>query len=201
VLFLPAGTLYYYQAWLFLAVLLLPLLFVLSYLMKYNPKLLERRMRFKEKMKSESILIKVSQLFSFIGILIPGLDFRYGWSIVPVWLIILSNILILAGYMLIFWVFRTNTYTSRIIEVEKGQKVADKGPYAIVRHPMYVGVILMYNFMPLALGSYYALVFFIPGIFIILFRIKDEEILLEKQLKGYKEYMKKVRYRLLPGIY
>ncbi len=200
-LFLPAGTFRYWQGWTFLCILLIPFLFVVSYLLRYNPELLERRMRFKEKELKQKTIIKLANLLFFIGFLIPGFDYRFGWSNVPLWLIILSDIIIFLGYILVFLVFRENTYTSRIIEVEKGQKVISTGPYSIVRHPMYVGIIMMYIFMPLALGSYFASVFFLPVIALIVSRIFNEEEVLSKDLKGYKEYTKKVKYRLIPGIW
>jgi len=200
-LFVPAGSLEYWAAWVFMETLFIPFIFVLFYLLKHDPALLERRMRFKEKEAKENILIKITQLLFLIGFLIPGLDYRYGWSDVPLWIIILSNIIIFSGYMLVFNVFRQNTYTSRIIEVEKDQKVITTGLYSIIRHPMYAGLIPMYIFMPLALGSYYALIPILPSIIIIILRIYDEEKVLGNSLNGYKEYCKKVRYRLIPGIW
>jgi protein-S-isoprenylcysteine O-methyltransferase Ste14 len=199
--FLPAGTFNYWQAWLFMATLFIPFAFVASYLIKNDPELAERRMRFKEKVIAQKKIIDFSKLFFFIGILIPGFDYRYGWSSVPVWLVILSNIFILLGYFIVFLVFKENKYTSRIIEVEKGQKVISTGPYSVIRHPMYAGVILMFIFMPIALGSYWALIPFFPAIAIIIPRILNEEKVLLKGLKGYEEYTKKVRYRLMPGVW
>jgi len=199
--FVPAGTLNYWQAWLFLFVLFVPVIFTANYLIKHDPKLLERRMQFKEKRVKQKFIVKFSGLLFLIGILITGLDFRFGWSSVPFWLVIFSDLIILLSYYLVYLVFKENSYTSRTIKVEKEQKITTTGPYAIVRHPMYVGVILMYLFMPLALGSYWALIFFIPTIPIIMVRALDEEKALLKDLKGYKEYTKKVKYRLLPGVW
>jgi protein-S-isoprenylcysteine O-methyltransferase Ste14 len=200
-LFLPAGTFDYWQAWLFLAVLFLPFLFVVSYLVKNDPALLDRRMRFREKVAEQKRLIDFSKIFFFFGFLVPGFDFRYRWSSVPSWLVIASDVIIFAGYMIIFSVFRENQYTSRIIEVERGQKVISTGPYSIVRHPMYAGIILMFIFMPIALGSFWALIPLSPAIGIIIPRLLNEEIVLSKELKGYEEYTKKVRYRLIPGVW
>jgi protein-S-isoprenylcysteine O-methyltransferase Ste14 len=200
-LFWPAGTLDYWQGWIFLATLFIPFLFVASYLLKYDPELAERRMRFKEKEINQKILINISKIVFFIGFIIPGFDHRYGWSDVPAYLVVLSDLLIFFGYMLIFCVFKENSFTSRIVEVEKGQKVITTGPYSKVRHPMYSGFILMYLFIPLALGSYWAMIFFIPIVAIIIFRALDEEKVLLKDLEGYKEYYKKVRYRMIPGIW
>jgi protein-S-isoprenylcysteine O-methyltransferase Ste14 len=201
-LFVPAGTTDYWQGWLFMLTLFTPFLFVVAYFLKHDPRLLERRMRFKEKEAKQKTIIKIANLLSFIGFLIPGLDHRYGWSTVPTWLIIVSDITILLGYLLIFFVFKENSYTTRTVEVLKGQKVITTGPYSVIRHPMYVGIILMYLSMPIALGSYWAaLIFFIPVITIIVARTLNEEKVLLKQLRGYKEYTKKVRYRIIPGIW
>ena len=200
-LFLPAGSLYFWQAWVFMGVLFIPVVFVVFYFLKHDPELLERRFRFKEKEAKQKSIIKLAQLFFIIGLLIPGLDFRYGWSNVPVWLVIVSDVAIFFSYMLVFLVFKENSYTSRIIEVDKNQKVVSTGPYAIVRHPMYAGTIPMFLCLPLALGSYFALVFFAPVAILILFRILNEETVLLRDLKGYREYTKKVKYRLIPGIW
>jgi len=199
--FLPAGTFAYWQAWIYLAILFIPMVFVLNYLLKNNPKLLERRMRMREKEQAQKKIVKFSSFFLLLAYIVPGFDFRWGWSHVPLALVVTSFILVLFGYYLVFLVFRENTYTSRIIEVEQGQKVTSSGPYAIVRHPMYIGAILMYLFSPLALGSWWA---FIPGAMIIptiVFRILNEEKILQRDLPGYIEYMQKVKYRLLPGIW
>lgn len=200
-LFLPAGSLEYWQAWLFISIFFIPVIFVASYLLKHDPELLERRPQFKEKEVQEKWVIKIASLFFFLGFLIPGFDYRYGWSSVPTWLIITSDVLIITGYLLVFFVFKENSYTSRIIEVEKGQKVITTGPYSVIRHPMYAGVILMYIFIPIALGSYWALIFFMPVIAVIIFRALDEEKVLSRGLKGYKEYCTKVKYRIIPGIW
>ncbi|VVB99664.1 Phospholipid methyltransferase [uncultured archaeon] len=200
-LFLPAGSLNYWEAWVFLCVLFVPFIFVVSYLFRHDPGLLEKRMRFKEKEVQEKKIIKITQLLFFIAFLVPGLDYRFGWSDVPFWLVAVSDALVFIGYMIVFLVFRENTHASRIVEVEKNQKVISTGPYAVVRHPMYVGTILMFLFMPLALGSYFSLAFFVPIIIAIFFRIIDEEKLLLMDLEGYREYCGKVKYRLVPGIW
>jgi protein-S-isoprenylcysteine O-methyltransferase Ste14 len=200
-LFLPAGSLYYWQAWVFMGALFIPVIFTVSYFIKNDPKLLERRLRLREKEASERTLIKLGQLSLLVGIIVPGLDYRFGWSSVPFWLVILADVIVFLSYLLVFFVFKENSYASRIVEVEKKQKVISTGPYAIVRHPMYAGILPLYLAVPFALGSYYALIFFIPVIFVIIFRIFDEERLLSKNLKGYKEYMKKVKYRLIPFVW
>jgi len=200
--FIPAGTLRYWEAWAWLAVVIIPMFFVLAYLLRNDPALLERRMHTRETEKPQSLMVKLSLAVFIVAYLIPGLDYRFGWSNVPVWLELFSLLMVLLGYLLIFAVFRENTYTSRVVEVAAGQTVIDTGPYSIVRHPMYVGAITMYVFTPLALGSYWAL---LPTLFIIpiltVLRIPNEEEVLKRELTGYAEYMQKVRYRLVPGIW
>ena len=200
-LFVPAGSLYYWQAWIYCGVIFIPAFFVVQYFLKKDPELLERRMRMKEKEEKQKSIIKFAAIISFIGFIIPGLDYRYHWSNVPVLLVIISNIIVLLGYIFVFFVLRENSYASRIIEVENGQKVITTGPYAIVRHPMYLGVLLMYLFTPLALGSYWALIFFLPFLPIIVFRLLNEEEVLLRELPGYEEYCQKTRYHLVPFIW
>lgn len=200
-LFLPAGSLDYWQAWIYCSVLFIPALFVVFYFLKKDPELLERRMRMREKEERQKTIIKIGYILFFIGFIIPGLDYRYHWSNVPVLLVIAANAIVLSGYILVFFVLRENSYASRIIEVEKGQKVITTGPYAIVRHPMYLGVLLMYLLTPLALGSYRALIFFLPILPLIVARLMNEEELLLRELPGYKEYCQKTRYRLIPFIW
>jgi len=200
-LFLPAGSFGYWQAWIYCGVIFIPVFFVVFYFLKKDPELLERRMRMREKEEKQKTIIKLAYIFFFIGFIIPGLDYRYHWSDVPVLLVIAANVIVLSGYIFVFFVLRENSYASRIIEVEKGQKVITTGPYAIVRHPMYLGVLLMYLFTPLALGSYWALMFFLPLLPLIVFRLLNEEEVLLRELIGYEEYCGKTRYRLFPFIW
>ncbi|UCB56871.1 MAG: isoprenylcysteine carboxylmethyltransferase family protein [Candidatus Omnitrophota bacterium] len=200
-LFLPAGTVFYWQAWVYMAILFVPMLFAIGYLLKYDPVLLERRLRLKEKLVLQDRLIKWAYLIFGLFLVIPGLDQRYHWSKVAPAVVVPAEILVLAGYILCLWVFKENPYASRIVEVMPEQKVVTTGLYALVRHPMYLGALVMYVFTPLALGSYWALLL-IPflTIFLVL-RILDEEKLLLRQLRGYWEYTQKTRYRLIPGIW
>ncbi len=200
-LFIPAGTLAYWQAWVYLAVLMLLVGFVGAYLFIRDPKLLERRMRMRETQSTQKKVVAVTWIFFLAAFVIPGLDIRFGWSNVPYPVVIAADVIVLLGYFIVFLVFRENSYASRVVEVEKGQKVISTGPYAVVRHPMYSGVIVFYVFSPLALGSYWGM---IPALFIIpalAARIKGEERELSAELEGYKEYTARVRYRLVPGIW
>ncbi len=200
-LFLPAGTWNYWQAWVYMGMLLIPMFFVMVYLIRNNPELLERRMRLREQRSEQKLIVKISLIFFLLAYLLPGFDIRFGWSNVPVWICIVADVLILVGYGIVVRVFQVNSYASRVVEINSGQKVIDTDVYAIVRHPMYFGAILMYSLSPLALGSYWAM---IPGIMIVpvlVARILDEEVALEKDLPGYTEYKQKTKYRLLPFVW
>jgi len=199
--FLPAGTFAYWEAWVYLAILSVSLLFVAIYLLKNDPELLARRMRMREKEAAQQRIIKLSYIPFVLAFLLPGFDKRFGWSNVPAGVVVISDLLVFVGFGIIFLALRENRYASRIIEVEQGQTVISSGPYAMVRHPMYLGALPLYTFSPLALGSYWAM---IPAIWIIPFivaRIRNEEIVLARDLNGYQEYMRKIRYRLIPGMW
>lgn len=200
-LFLPAGTLDYWQAWVFLAILFVPVAFVGLYFLKNDPEFLERRMKTKEKEATQKSIIRIGYVIFLIGFLVPGLDHRFGWSNVPAEVSIIADLFMFLGYVICFLAFKENSYAARVVEVVKGQKVITTGPYSIVRHPMYVGVIIMYVAIPFALGSYFALLFFLPIIPMIIYRILNEEEVLLRELEGYKEYCQKTRYRLIPGVW
>lgn len=199
--FLPAGTFAYWQAWLYMAVLLTPMFCVIVYLFKKDPGLLERRMRMKEKETEQKKIIKSSYLFFLLAFLLPGFDQRFGWSNVAPAAAIAADVLVLLSYGLFFLVLRENSYASRIIEVEADQKVISSGPYAVIRHPMYLGISLMFLFTPLALGSYWAMLSSVLIVPLLVARIRSEESLLQRELKGYTEYMQKTKYRLIPGVW
>lgn len=156
---------------------------------------------YREKEAEQKTIIKVGNTLFFVGFLIPGLDFRFGWSGVPVWLVIVSNVFVFLGYFLIFLTFKANVFAGRTVEVFKGQKVIDTGPYALIRHPMYAGFILMFFFMPIALGSFWAVIAFIPECIIIILRALNEEEVLKRDLPGYTAYCKKVHYHLVPLLW
>lgn len=199
VLFLPAGSLQYWEAWILWSGFSILTLFITVYFLKKSPELLSRRMKHKEKeaTKKPPAILNLC----FLCYIIPGLDFRFHWSSVPVGVIIAANAVVFTGYLFIILVFKENSYASTVIQVEKEQRVITTGPYAIVRHPMYLGLILMMLFTPLALGSFWAI---IPALLIIpmnVFRIAGEEDVLLRDLPGYKEYCLKTRYRLIPLIW
>jgi protein-S-isoprenylcysteine O-methyltransferase Ste14 len=198
---IPAGTLIYWQVYLYITILVIHMIFVLFYFLKNDPLFLERRTKAKEKEK-EQIIIQI--VFSFIflsGFVIPGFDKRFGWSDVPIYIVIIADIVILLGYLLIFFVFKQNSYASRIVEVEKNQKVISTGLYGFVRHPMYIGVIVMFVPTPIALGSYWGLIPMTTIPIALVFRIINEEKVLSKDLPGYKDYCQKTRYRLIPYVW
>jgi protein-S-isoprenylcysteine O-methyltransferase Ste14 len=199
--FWPAGTFDYWQAWLWLAVLFLPLMGMFAYLIKRDPALLERRVRTGEQRPEQKRIIAISALYLILIFLLPGFDKRFGWSSVPVWLVLAADLLVLAGFALNFLVIRVNSYASRVVEIQEGQKVITTGPYALVRHPMYTSIILILLATPVALGSFWGVIPAVAYIPLLAARAKNEEELLVDELAGYREYMQKTRYRLFPGIW
>ena len=200
-LFIPAGTIYYYNAWLLIELLFIPMFFVGLVMYFKNQDLLKSRLNAKEKLGDQKVIIILSGLMFVIGFVVAGLDYRFSFIRLPNVVVIISSIIFIISYILYGEVLRENTYLSRTIEVKKDQKVIDTGLYGIVRHPMYSVTILLFLSMPLILGSLVSFVIFLNYPFIILERIKSEEKVLEKELKGYKEYKKKVKYKLIPFIY
>ena len=199
--FAPAGTFAYWQAWAYMGVVLIPMLFVMVYMLRNAPELLARRLQMRERERTQKGVIGFGILFLFGAFLVPGFDRRWGWSTMPWWAVVAADLLVLLGYAMIFRVFRENQYTSRTVQVEQGQQVISTGPYATVRHPMYVGVLVFYLASPIALGSWWACLPAAVIIPILVVRILNEELVLERDLPGYKEYKQKTRYRLLPGIW
>jgi len=199
--FVPAGTIYYWQAWIYLILMFFVAIAISIYLFRHDKAVIERRMKLKEKEEPQKKIIKIGSIFYLILFIIPGLDFRFGWSQVPLAVVILSDAVFLFGYYLFFLTLRENPYAARTIEVEKGQRVITTGPYAIVRHPMYSAILLIMLVTPLCLGSYWGMIATIPMFPLIVFRILNEEKVLSENLPGYKEYLKKNRYRLIPAIW
>lgn len=184
-----------------MGILLIPISLAAIYLLKNDPELLERRMRTREGQSEQSVVIMLTSIFLVVTFLLPGFDKRLGWSNTPVWMVIVADILVLLGYYLFYLVLRENSYASRVVEVEADQKVISSGPYALVRHPMHAAILLMFAISPLALGSIWGM---LPMILLPIFlvaRILNEEKVLREELDGYKEYTKRVRYRLIPGLW
>jgi len=198
---LPAGTFKYWQVYLYFSVIVIPMVFVLFYFLKRDPKFLERRAKGTEKVKEQKLIQLINLPVFMAAFIIPGLDRRFGWSDVPVEIIIITNIVILGGYLIIFNVFRQNSYASRIVETDKEQKVIITGLYGVVRHPMYIGVLIMYMPTPLSLGSYWGLIPMALLPVALVLRILNEEKVLKENLEGYKEYCLKTKYRLIPYIW
>lgn len=200
-LFLPAGSLRYWQGCAFMALWFLPMLIASPYFLKRDPQLVERRLQTKEKSSEQKTIIRLAQPIVFMNLLVPGLDYRFGWSHVPVWLTILSEAFVLAGYVVTFWVMKENSFASRTVQVVEGQRVISTGPYRLVRHPMYFGAMLMLLFTPLALGSWWALPGFLLVGALIVWRLLHEESVLSHELAGYSEYCQRTRYRLIPLVW
>jgi len=200
-LFIPANTFEYWNAWLFMGILFIPMFIAGIILMIKNPMLLKIRLEVKEKENEQKQVILYSGLMFIFGFVIAGLNYRFSWVILPKIVVIIASILFIISYILYAEVLRENTYLSRTIEVQKNQKVVDTGLYGIVRHPMYSITLILFLTMPLILGSIISFVIFLIYPFIISKRINNEEKVLEKELKGYIDYKKKVKYRLIPFIW
>lgn len=200
-IFLPAGTFDYPAAWLFMGILFVPMFVAGIVMMVKNPELLKKRLNAKEEQAEQSLVVKLSGLMFVAGFVVAGLDYRFGWLVLPDWVSWVAAAVFLLAYVLYAEVLRENTYLSRTIEVQENQKVVDTGLYGIVRHPMYSATILLFLAMPLVLGSAIAFVIFLAYPVIIAKRIRNEEMVLTEGLQGYTEYKKKVKYRLLPFVW
>lgn len=200
-LFLPAGTLNYPCAWLFLALLFVPMTLMGAIMLIKAPDLLKKRLNGKEKQKTQKGVVALSGLIFPIGFILSALDFRFSLSSIPTWLTVLSSVLFLLGYGAYAEVMRENAYLSRTVEVQDGQKLVSTGLYGIVRHPMYLATLFMFLPLPLILGSFWGLIPFALYPVIIIIRIIDEEKLLSRELEGYTEYKTKVKYRLIPFVW
>ncbi len=201
ILFLPAGTLRFWQAWLFLALLLGSTAGVVFNLAKHNPQLLERRLRRREKEPSQKLIVKLGNPLMAALLILPGFDRRWRWSAVPPVLVLAAVAVFLGAYFFSFRAMKINPHASRTVEVVPGQEVISTGPYALVRHPMYLAVLVMSAAIPLALGSYWALIAYLPMPGLLALRIRNEEEVLMRELPAYGDYRKKVRYKILPGIW
>jgi protein-S-isoprenylcysteine O-methyltransferase Ste14 len=204
VLFLAAGTLDYWQAWTFLAVYFAASFAITFYLMKKDPKLLQRRMSggpAAEKLPMQKVIMSFASL-GFTGLMVvPPLDHRFAWSHMPAWVVPAGDVLVVLGWLAIFFVFKANTFSSATIELAPGQKVISTGPYALVRHPMYAGGFVMLLGIPIALGSWWGMLVIAAILPALIWRLVDEENFLARNLPGYAEYRSEVRYRLIPRVW
>jgi len=203
-IFVPAGTLAYWQGWAFIAVFAISTNIIGVYLARNDPVLLERRRKVgpsAETRPAQKIIIALSFAVFIALLVVSALDYRFGWSEVPVWVSLLGNALVALGLMVDLRVFRENSYGGSTIEMTEGQRVITTGPYALVRHPMYVGVLIMALGVPLALGSWWGLILVLATVPLLVLRIFDEERMLRSQLEGYEAYTRHVRYRLVPALW
>ena len=200
-LFVPANTINYWNGWLFMGLLFIPMFIAGIVMMIKSPELLKKRLNAKEKENEQKQVLLFSGLMFFAGFILAGLNYRYRWFMLPNSVVIISSVIFIITYILYAEVLRENAYLSRTIEVQENQKVVDTGLYGIVRHPMYAVTILLFLSMPLVLGSLISFVIFLAYPFIIAKRIKNEEEVLEKDLQGYTEYKKKVKYKMIPFVW
>ena len=200
-IFLPAGTLRFSSGWLLMGILFVPMFCAGLVMLAKDPNLLKSRLKAKETQRQQDLVVKLSGLMFIAGFVVAGLDFRFGWLVLPGWVKWVAAALFLIAYLLYAEVLRENSYLSRTIEVQEGQHVVDTGLYGIVRHPMYAVTLLLFLSMPLVLGSAISFLCFLPYPFLIAKRLLNEEAFLEKELPGYTEYKQKVKYRLIPGIW
>lgn len=200
-IFLPAGTVSFFNGWLLMGILFVPMFFAGIVMLLKNPALLQSRLDAKEKQKEQDLVVKLSGLMFLAGFVVAGLGVRFGWYTLPRPVVIAAAVVFLLAYLLYAEVLRENSYLSRTIQVQENQTVIDTGLYGIVRHPMYSATLLLFLSMPIVLGSVWAFVIFLAYPLIIAKRIRHEEAFLEKELDGYRAYQQKVRYRLIPFIW
>ena len=200
-IFLPAGTLDFPRGWLLMGLLFGPMFIAGLVMLRKSPDFLAKRLDVKEKRSAQQGVVKLSGLMFIAGFVVAGLDFRFGWSVMPKVVTVIAALLFLLAYLLYAEVMRENAYLSRTIQVEEGQTVVSTGLYGVVRHPMYMATLLLFLVMPLVLGSWWALIPFAFYPAIIISRLKDEEELLTRELAGYAEYKEKVKYRIIPFIW
>ena len=200
-IFLPAGTVHYFNGWLLLGVLFVPILILGVVLLIKSPDLLAKRLDLREKQSAQKRVVSLSALLFLLGFIAAGLDFRFGWTHVPFPVVLIASAVFLCSYGLYAEVMRENAYLSRTVKVEEGQRVIDTGLYGVVRHPMYFATVLLFLAMPLILGSWISFLIFLAYPVLIALRIRDEERLLERELTGYTEYKARVKYRLIPFIW
>lgn len=200
-LFLPAGTIAYPGAWRLMGLLFVPMFLMGVLLLIFAPDVLKKRLSSKEKMGEQKRVVGISGVIFLLGFVFAGLDFRFGWTNVPLWLVIASSVVFLASYAMYAEVMRENAWISRTVEIQEGQKVVSTGMYGVVRHPMYMAASLMFVSLPLVLGSFVSFIVFIFYPFVLAARIRGEEELLTRELDGYAAYKEKVRFKMIPFIW
>ena len=200
-LFIPAGSLHFWQGWLLMAVLFVPIFILGTVMMIRDRELLRKRLNSKERDSKQDVVVKLSGLLFIVSFVLAAFNWRYGWMLLPDWVVWLAAVVFMLCYLLYAEVLRENAYLSRTIEVQEGQRVVDTGLYSIVRHPMYTATTLLFLAMPLVLASPISFAVMLLYLPLIIVRIKREEALLERELKGYGDYMRRVKYRFLPYIY
>lgn len=203
-LFLPAWSLDFWEAWVFLFMFFLPQLLIIIYFLRKDPDLVKRRLKgrlFAENRTYQKVIESLVRLFYILMVLVPGFDHRFNWSHVPAFLVVAADVAVLLGFLIQFHVFKANTFASAVVEIAANQKVISTGPYAVVRHPMYSGALLVDFFIPIALGSWWGLPFALAMLVVVILRLLDEEKFLRQGLPGYEEYCRKVQYRLIPRLW
>ena len=200
-LFIPAGSFRFWQGWVYILTTFVPGVLAFAYFYKHDPQLIERRMQFREKVRAQKRIMTFVYIAWLVAFVLPGLDHRFGWSHQPLGITILSQAVVLCGFVMTLWVAKVNRFAARTIQVEPGQEVISSGPYRIVRHPMYLGACAMWLFTPLALGSYFTFPAFLLLIPLIVLRLLNEEKVLRQELPGYAEYCEHTRFRLVPFIW
>jgi protein-S-isoprenylcysteine O-methyltransferase Ste14 len=200
-LFLPAGSFNYWQGWLLMGILFVPILIAGAVMMVKNPELLRKRLNVKEEEKEQKTVVALSGLLFIAAFVVAGLNWRFQWCVLPDWMVWAAAVLFLASYLLYAEVLRENSFLSRTIEIQDNQKVIDTGLYGIVRHPMYMSTTILFLTMPLVLGSLFSFLIMLLYLPLIVKRIENEEAILEDGLEGYKDYKKRVKYRMIPFVW
>ena len=200
-IFIPAGTINYPNGWLFIALLFIPMFFAGIIMLFKSPDLLRRRLNAKEEEEEQKTVILISRIIFLVAFILAGLNFRFGWFKLPTVVIIIASVIFLIAYIMYAEVLRENEYLSRTVEVSENQKVVDSGLYGLVRHPMYTSTIFLFLSMPLVLDSIFSFIVMLVYPIIIIFRIRNEEEVLENELIGYEEYKEKVKYKLIPFLW